>query len=134
MKGYFPKRGFDDRVRDVSLIELIAQPERFDGERIRFLGFFTPLFEGTAIYLHREDFDHGISRNAVWIDIPADMTNQQFGEVGMGYVICVGVFRAAHRGHMNMFSGAVTDVERLESRCERSLSADAPGSHAFFAR
>ena len=123
MRGYFPKPGPDDAVRDVSLIELIAQPEKFDGRRVRFIGFLSVLFEGEAVYLHRQDFDQGISRNAVWIDIPADMTPQQRGEVGMRYVICVGVFRSSFHGHMDMFSGAVTNVERLEPWFDRSLTS-----------
>jgi hypothetical protein len=29
-------------------------------------------FEGNAIYLHREDFDHGIGKNGLWVAIPED--------------------------------------------------------------
>ena len=114
IRGYFPKPGPDDTVQDVSLLQLIAQPERFDGKPIRFIGFLRIEFEGNAIYLHREDFDHGISRNGVWIDIPTDMTKHQKDEVNLHYVICSGVFRAGDHGHMGMFSGAITNVRRLQ--------------------
>jgi hypothetical protein len=114
IRGYFPKPGPDDTVKDVSLIQLIAQPERFDGKPVRFIGFLRIEFEGNAIYLHREDFDHAISNNGVWVDIPTDMTKHQRDEVNMHYVICAGVFRADNRGHMDMFSGAITNVRRLE--------------------
>jgi hypothetical protein len=125
MPGYSPESGPDPNVHDVSLIQLIVRPEKFDGERVRFIGFLTLLREGYAIYLHREDFVHGISRNAVWIDVPTDMTIQQQGEVNMRYVICVGVFRAGHRGHMEMFSGAITDVRRLELWFDLPLPTEA---------
>lgn len=114
IRGYFPKPGPDDTVKDVSLIQLIAQPERFDGKPVRFIGSLRIEFEGNAIYLHREDFDHAISNNGVWVDIPTDMTKHQRDEVNMHYVICAGVFRADNRGHMDMFSGAITNVRRLE--------------------
>jgi len=114
-RGYFPKPGPDDTVQDVSLIQLIVQPEKFDGKPVRFIGFLRIEFEGDAIYLHREDFDHGISNNGVWIHIPADMTKHQKDEVNMHYVICAGVFKASDRGHMGMFSGAIASVRRLES-------------------
>ena len=114
VRGYFPKPGPDDTAQDVSLIQLIAQPEKFDGKPIRFIGFLRVEFEGNAIYLHREDFDHGISSNGVWIDIPTDMTKYQKDEVNMRYVICAGVFRASDHGHMGMFSGAITNVRRLQ--------------------
>jgi hypothetical protein len=124
LKGYFPNPGPDFTVQDVSLIQLIAQPEKFDGKRVRFVGFLRIEFEGDAIYFHREDFDHSILWNAVWIDIPADMTKQQQGDVNMTYVICVGVFQASRHGHMGMFSGEIANVRRLE------LWSDKPRSTA----
>jgi hypothetical protein len=122
VRGYFPKPAPDDSVHDVSLIQLIAQPEKFDGKPVRLIGFLRIEFEGNAVYLHREDFDHGISQNGVWIDIPSDMTDRQRREVNMRYVICAGVFSATNRGHMGMFSGALTKVRRLE------FWSDEPGS------
>ena len=73
IKGYFPKPGPDDAVQDVSLIQLIAQPEKFEGTRVRLIGFLRIEFEGNAIYLHREDFDHGIAKNGLWVDLPIDL-------------------------------------------------------------
>lgn len=112
MKGYFREAGND--AQDVSLVQLIAQPEKFDGKQVRFIGFLRIEFEGNAIYLHREDYQQAISRNAVWVNIPADMDKKQQNEVNMRYVICVGVFQAAQHGHMGMFSGEMTNVRRLQ--------------------
>jgi hypothetical protein len=114
IKGYCPNPGPDDPVQDVSLIQLIAQPEKFEGKRVRFIGFLRLEFEGNAIYLHREDVDHRIAKNGIWVDLPTDMTNQQQGEVNMRYAICVGVFTARWQGHMGMFSGAIGNVRRLQ--------------------
>jgi hypothetical protein len=114
LKGYSPNAGPDDAVEDVSIVQLIAQPEKFEGKRVRFIGFLRIEFEGNAIYLHREDFDHDITRNGVWVDIPTDMTKQQQHEVNMRYVICVGVFTAKWHGHMGMFSGEIRNVRRVE--------------------
>jgi hypothetical protein len=114
IKGYFPKPGPDETVQDVSLLQLIAQPEKFEGKRVRFIGFVRIEFEGNAIYLHREDFDHGITKNGLWVALPADMTKQQQDEVNMHYVICVGVFTAKWQGHMGLFSGEIRNVRRLQ--------------------
>jgi hypothetical protein len=114
LKGYFPNSGSDDTAQDVSVIQLIAQPEKFDGKRVRFIGFLRLEFEGNAIFLHREDFDLGISSNGLWVNVPSDMTKRQQDDVNMRYVICVGVFRAGMHGHMGMFSGAISDVRRLQ--------------------
>jgi hypothetical protein len=80
-----------------------------------FIGFLRIEFEGNAIYLHQEDFQYSIYQNAVWIDIPSDMTKQEQQSVNMQYVICAGRFQGSRHGHMGAFSGEVTEVTRLES-------------------
>ena len=49
LKGYSPNAGPDDAVEDVSIVQLIAQPEKFEGKRVRFIGFLRIEFEGNAI-------------------------------------------------------------------------------------
>ena len=101
-------------AEQVSLLQLIASPERYDGKVVAGIGFLDLEFEGNAIYLHREDFDLGESRNALWVDVPREMAVMQQRTVSGLYVICVGRFRASNHGHMGMFSGAVTEIERLQ--------------------
>jgi hypothetical protein len=115
MPGYNTKPGYDATVQDVSVLQLIANPQPYDGKRVRFIGFLRLEFEGDAIYLHREDYEHQISRNALWINVPHDMTKQEQQAVNMHYVICSGVFEASKHGHMGMFTGEITDVTRLQS-------------------
>lgn len=112
MKGYFRDAGNDSQ--DVSLVQLIANPEKYDGKRVRFIGFLRIEFEGDAIYFHREDYDRGLSRNALWVHIPSDMKNTEKSATDKHYVICVGVFRANGHGHMGLFSGEVSDVRRIQ--------------------
>jgi hypothetical protein len=52
-------------------------------------------FEGNAIYLHQEDFQQALTKNALWVDIPKDMTRAQIEAVNDHYVICTGTFVAA---------------------------------------
>jgi hypothetical protein len=115
MPGYNAKLGYDASVEDVSVVQLIANPHAYDGKRVQFIGFLRLEFEGNAIYLHREDYEHQISKNALWINPPAQMTKQERQAVDMHYVICSGVFEAAKHGHMGMFSGEVADITRLQS-------------------
>jgi hypothetical protein len=126
VRGYFPKQrqpGVDTTVQDVSVVQLIAEPQKYDGKEVRFIGFLRIEFEGDAVYLHREDYEFGISQNALWIDIPHGMTKQQQDAVNMRYVICVGIFRASRHGHMGMFSGEISDVQRLELWLDQQRSA-----------
>jgi hypothetical protein len=115
MAGYNTKPGYDPTVHDVSVLQLIANPQLYDGKRVRFIGFLRLEFEGDAIYLHREDYQHEISQNALWVNLPFDMTKQEQQAVNMHYVICSGVFDASKRGHMGMFSGEINDITRLQS-------------------
>jgi hypothetical protein len=115
MVGYFPKGGDGDiEANDVSLIELIANPSKYDHKTVRIVGYLHLEFEGNAIYLHKEDFQYSLSRNALWIEVPKDMTKEQMKAVNDHYVICTARFVARGHGHMDMNSGEVADVSRLQ--------------------
>ena len=112
--GYYPKGGPDNGVEDVSLIQLIANPQTYGHKRVRITGFLHLEFEGDVIYLHSEDFRFGLTKNALWIDVPKDMTQEQRKAVNDQYVICTGRFVANMHGHMGLNSGEISDVTRLE--------------------
>jgi hypothetical protein len=98
---------------DVSIIQLIATPEKYDGKLVRAIGFVRLEFEGNVIYLHQEDLKHGLTRNGLWLNVPkgiqkeADKYNDQ-------YVLVVGTFNAREKGHMGMTSGAIEDINRFQ--------------------
>ena len=96
-------------AESVSMVQLIATPEKFDGKTIQVVGFLRLEFEGNALYLHREDYDHGIYRNAIWVDFPADQDAQK---VNGHYVLLQGIFRANLHGHMDLFPGTITKITR----------------------
>ena len=56
-----------NRVEDVTIIQLLATPEKYDGQRIRVVGVGNLEFEGNAIYLSKEDLSYRIY-HAVWLD------------------------------------------------------------------
>jgi len=114
MTGYLSKTANPASADNVSIVQLIANPERYDGKRVQLIGFLRIEFEGTAVYLHREDYERGIEKNALWINIPTGMSKAQSDAVNGQYVICLGTFDAAHHGHMGLFSGEIKNVERLQ--------------------
>ena len=114
MTGYYPKGGADYGPVDVSLVQLIANPAAYNHKRVRLIGYLHLEFEGSAVYLHRDDYEVGISRNGVWINAPHDLTKEQRDTVNDHYVICTAEFDADHQGHMGMFSGELTNVTRIE--------------------
>jgi hypothetical protein len=93
----------------VSLIELIANPTQFDGKRVRIIGFLRLEFEGTAIYLSREDFENGITKNGLWVS-----TDQLDNTLSNRYVLLEGTFNASNPGHRGLWSGAIEKITRVQ--------------------
>lgn len=98
---------------DVSLAALIASPERYHGRRVRVIGFVRIEFEGNAVYFHREDYDHGMLMNGLWIDVP-EAHRKAKDSVNMKYCLIEGTFDAEEKGHMGANSGAITSITRLD--------------------
>ena len=98
-----------------SLIQVIANPERFDGKRIVVRGFVHLQFEDMALYLEKESADYLIPGNAVWLVFPAgflsDADKQKFHRQ---YVMIEGVFRKDNRGHRGVFPGAITEINGIK--------------------
>ena len=98
----------------VSMIQLIASPRDFDGKRIIVMGVPRIEFEGNALYLHREDFDHGLTKNALWLSASGDQEAEWKALEGH-YVLVEGTFSAKNTGHFGLFSGAIQNVTRLHA-------------------
>lgn len=98
---------------DVSLVQLIANPKGHDGQIVRVIGFVRLEFEGNAIYLHQEDYRHGISKNGLWIDVSDDIRKKS-ADYDQKYVLIEGTFSARDKGHMGMFSGSIQKISRFQ--------------------
>jgi len=97
----------------VTLVQLIANPEKFDGRLIRVIGFLRREFEGDVLYLHREDYENAILGNGIWVNVTPAITKQS-AMLNMHYVLLEGVFSSSNRGHMGMWSGAIKQIRRAE--------------------
>jgi hypothetical protein len=95
----------------VSMVQLIADPKRWHGHPISVEGFLNLEFEGDALYLHKEDWKHGLYRDAIWVDV-RDSKCTNWGEINRGYVLLEGTFDAYKNGHMGMFGGELKNITR----------------------
>jgi hypothetical protein len=95
----------------VSVIQLIATPEKFEGKLISVIGFLRLEHpEGYLLYLHKEDYDNVELANALWVDATEEMGKNR-GKLELKYVKIVGTFRAGHEKR-NLFSpGGITDIK-----------------------
>lgn len=98
--------------RDVSVIQLIATPELFDGQEVRVIGFLHLEFEGEAVYIHREDFENSIPQNSVAIELSKSQ-ERAWGKLNNHYVIIEGRFSSIVKGHLGARSGSLQNINRL---------------------
>ena len=100
---------------NISLISLIANPEKYKGHKVRVIGFLHIEFEGDGLYINKGDYTQGISKNAVWIDISSKHPeSSKWSKISDHYVLIEGIFDSEHNGHMGMMSGSLKGVNRLE--------------------
>jgi len=113
LASYFAVPATAAEPEKVTLVQLIADPQKFDGKLIRVIGFLRLEFEGDVLYLHREDYEHAILGDGIWVDAGPEITKQK-ETLNMHYVLLEGVFDSKDRGHMGMWSGSLTKIRRAE--------------------
>jgi hypothetical protein len=96
----------------VSIVSLIANPIGYDGKYIRVIGYVSLEFEGAAVYLNQDDYEYGITKNAIWLDITKSDRNV-YKESDQKYALIEGTFDAERYGHMGLFSGTIKSIKRL---------------------
>jgi hypothetical protein len=92
-----------------SIIDLIANPDLFDGKRIRTFGYIHFEFEGNGIYLHQEDYARSLYANGLWVNLAQNVSRVDCQD---RYVLVEGTFRARDRGHLGLWSGAIGEITR----------------------
>jgi hypothetical protein len=113
-----PSKPQPAEVTDVSLIQLVATPERFHGKFVRVIGHVRLEFEGNAIYLHHDDLKYGLTKNGLWLDV-TDQIRKERDKYTDKYVLVEGTFNSQNHGHMGMNSGAIESIKRFQAWAER---------------
>ena len=98
----------------VSLIRLLANPDRYEGRLVRVIGVFHFGMEESVLYLHREDEELLNANNAVWVSPKAGSREQDYKELSGAFVIVEGRFTAKAHGHLGAFPGELQSVSRLQ--------------------
>lgn len=96
----------------VSIYQLIANPEKYDGKEVYVIGFMHMEFEGDVIYAHREDWAHTLIQNGIAFDVPQN-SYSSWMKMNNNYVVVQGVFSATERGHLALRAGSLTKITKL---------------------
>ena len=103
-----------NEAEDVSIMRLIAAPERFAGKLVCVIGFLNIAFEGNAIYLHEEDFRRSLYMNSLFVHADDTMMTQ-LKKLSGHYVLIQGIFDPSQKGHMGLSSGGITKISRADA-------------------
>jgi hypothetical protein len=95
---------------NVSLLNLIVTPDKYDGQWVRVLGFCSLAFEDQALWVSKEDLRYHISKNAIWLSIKA---TDELRKLDRKYVRVEGKFVQGKLGHLNRYSGTIEDITRI---------------------
>jgi hypothetical protein len=93
----------------VSVIELVATPERHSGGHIYVFGYLVDELEHHALYLTKDDAEYFNVRNGIWVELPTDSTVRRPKK---GYVFVRGYFSNETNGcgHHALWRSQITNV------------------------
>ena len=100
-------------VSEVSIQELIAAPDKFNGARVRVIAPCRIEFEGSALYATEEALEARAVHQAVWLQLNWPLLPER-RELNGKYVLVEGQFVSGLRG-LESFQGAIIDVMSLRA-------------------
>lgn len=107
-----------DQIVEVSMVQLIASPDKYDGLNVSVIGFYRSSgLENSAIYLTEEDAKLRNLMSSIFVTGYSDgrvISSEVFDRRSNGYVSVVGRFRSGPAGHMGLWPGEIS-LEKLSS-------------------
>jgi hypothetical protein len=91
----------------VSMFQLIATPERFDGKLISVVGFLTLGREADDVFPYELDVIHLLTSNAVAVERTKEMEKNE-ASLNRKYVHLIGIFRKADKEQLGV--GLITKI------------------------
>lgn len=107
----FAQPNTEEQLQYVSILQLIAMPERFNGKRVSVIGFLSMGQEAAGLYLHREDEKNSIPDNGVAILSTTQEMRSQRASLNLKYVKIEGRFKVMDRQRFRV-TGSGLEVER----------------------
>jgi hypothetical protein len=103
----------------ISMVQLLADPQKYHGKQVQVIGFAHFEFEGNAIYLSKEDHDYGITKNGLWLAVAGSKDGGELRDLNNSYVVVEGTINAEMKGHMGMWSGSIENITLLKRWAKR---------------
>ena len=108
------KNAANSYAQDVTMIQLIATPEKYHEKLIRVIGVGNLEFEGDYLWFSKEDLIYYTDQR-IWLSwgeraIPYEEARAYNGK----YVLVEGIFNMCRNGHGTSFLGTIEQVSRYE--------------------
>ena len=101
----------------VSLVTLIANPDKYHNQKIWVKGYVKIENEGEAIYINEDDYKYYIFKNAISLVMTDSLIVKEKINYGTkGYATVKGIFNKNRLGHYNSFSGSISQIEYIDWR------------------
>jgi hypothetical protein len=106
----------------VSLVRLLATPEKFHGKLVRVEGYLHNQFEDSALYFSKDHGDYLMGESALWITYgknpslqaaSAKTKPENLRYFDSKYVLVEGVFDKNASGHLGAFAGGLSNATRV---------------------
>lgn len=105
----------------VSLLKLIATPEKYSGKLVAVEGYLHVKFEDSVLYLTKDHADRLMGKEGLWVNYSDEISFLPTSENNLGYfdakwVTLIGVFEFSgeqNHGHLSTNSGTLNKVSRV---------------------
>ncbi|MDH3639984.1 MAG: hypothetical protein OES09_16195, partial [Gammaproteobacteria bacterium] len=102
---------------DVSLIRLIANPDNYQGRKVRVIGVAILEFEDNNLWVSKEALKYRVLKNAIWIEPNFEKlgaSSEALSKYNGKYVLIEGTFNKNNSGHMGLSVSAIENVTRYQ--------------------
>lgn len=104
----------------VSMITLIAAPEKYHDKGVHVIGYLNLEFEGNAIFLSELDFENSNTKNAVWLSFSKKADMKEIMKLNGKFVMIQGIFDRDYKGHMSLFAGSINEIIQVDEIKKRN--------------
>ena len=106
------KQNFPTEAVDTTIIQLLANPDAYDGKKVRVIGVGNAATENCSLSLTKDDWKYSTG-NCLWVALDRAFL-EELQQYNGEYVIVEGVFDKDERGHSDAFQGAIKNISRYE--------------------
>lgn len=100
-------------VERVSIINLIATPEKYDGKCIIVKGFFINEFENRTLFLDKTSAENYLFENGITLIFDSTINKDKLNKYQNQYIEMEGIFNKAKNNNKNSFTHYISKIYKI---------------------